>query len=456
MGIIKLSLGTTSPEVHFQKEPPIENQLYLINNYFLSPCNNKHQFTKSLHYFAKSNFFPRLISFVDESFENHWHSIYTIDKINDLKKFLKNQHYPVIDQNSIAEMKPVIVKKPWGREIWYTGIEKRGVVDISVEDSIISFTDLLNLYPKTLLGKNKTPVLIKTLDPLPQKVYGDLYLELHEKKEEVYVVTQVNRESYPDGVGKLKYGFSSQKRKELKNWNDFKKSYKKAIKDYQQIRQKIDEKWDKYKKRKNSYLSFQNWSTKLPDDLLRKEAYLREKVDSFSGHYSLKVGDVVKIDTLVPHSLQHGVRVVEFQTPVYERLILYFAQKVLTQNHWDTDKAIELMKETYPKPQLLKVIKNEVGLLIEEACTLAGSKVMRITLPKEKKMPLFSLIPPESSHCFIFALKGECELIKKTNHKKLLNSTRLTAEDCFFFPRVLGAVTIDAKVKSSFLLTYPV
>jgi hypothetical protein len=41
--------------------------------------------------------------------------------------------------------------------------------------------------------------------------------------------------------------------------------------------------------------------------------------------------------------LQHGVRTVEVQTPVYERLILSFAQKVLTQADWDTDTAAALL-----------------------------------------------------------------------------------------------------------------
>src|SRR5690606_1418787 len=46
--------------------------------------------------------------------------------------------------------------------------------------------------------------------------------------------------------------------------------------------------------------------------------------------------------------LQHGVRTIEFQTPVYERSILSFAQQVLTQDHWDTRAAVARMRLTPP------------------------------------------------------------------------------------------------------------
>jgi hypothetical protein len=57
----------------------------------------------------------------------------------------------------------------------------------------------------------------------------------------------------------------------------------------------------------------------------------------------MRVGSVARVPVGVPHALQAGVRVVEFQTATYERSIVSFAQKVLTQPHWDTPSALELL-----------------------------------------------------------------------------------------------------------------
>jgi len=60
-------------------------------------------------------------------------------------------------------------------------------------------------------------------------------------------------------------------------------------------------------------------------------------------------GDCVEVKPGVPHSLRRGVEVIEFQTPVYERLILAASQPVQTQNHWDSAAAAEAMHLT-PQP----------------------------------------------------------------------------------------------------------
>ncbi len=461
MNIIELSLGNISPEAHFEKEASSKNQLYLIKNHFQSTWNNKIRLVISLHYFSQSSFFPSLISIVNSKIKNHLEAINKINKKEDLKIFLKSQNHPVIDEKAIMEMKPITVKKPWGREIWYTGIEKRGVVDIDIKGLFVSFPDLLDMYPTAFLGEKKTPILVKTLETLPKEIYGDLYLELHEKKQEVYIVTQINKKVYPNEVGRMKYGFEKNKLKAL-GWENFKKSYNKAIKNYEQIRKKIDEKWDKFREEKNSELNkvadannFDAWYKGISPKLIRDEERLRKEVDSFSGYYPLTVGDVVKVDTLVPHSLQHGVRVVEFQTPVYERLILCFAQKTLTQGHWDTDKAIDLMKKTYPLPQTPKVLKNETGVLVEAIGDFKDFKVMRITLDEGKKTPLFHFIPENASYSFVFGLMGKCELKKKSSHNKSFTKILLTEGKCFFFPKKLGTVDLETKTKSVFLVTYP-
>ena len=67
----------------------------------------------------------------------------------------------------------------------------------------------------------------------------------------------------------------------------------------------------------------------------------RRSMQAFTGSRALRKGDVVQVAPHVPHSLQQGVQVFEFQTPTYERNIISFNQKVLTQDHWDSDYAIE-------------------------------------------------------------------------------------------------------------------
>ena len=49
--------------------------------------------------------------------------------------------------------------------------------------------------------------------------------------------------------------------------------------------------------------------------LAAKEAAARSACLTFTDERALEVGDVIRVPTWVPHSLQQGVRVVEFQTP---------------------------------------------------------------------------------------------------------------------------------------------
>jgi hypothetical protein len=78
------------------------------------------------------------------------------------------------------------------------------------------------------------------------------------------------------------------------------------------------------------------------------ELEARSAYEAFTDVRALQPSDVVVVPTWTPHSLQHGVRVVEFQSPTYERYIIAFAQKVLTQNHWDSEYAIANMSLDTP------------------------------------------------------------------------------------------------------------
>ena len=82
----------------------------------------------------------------------------------------------------------------------------------------------------------------------------------------------------------------------------------------------------------------------------------------------------------VLHSLRHGVDVVEFQTPTYERLIAMASQKVLTQPHWDTRKALAAATMgTYQHPTL-RAEREEPGVTVERIVEFPQFCVDRLRL----------------------------------------------------------------------------
>jgi hypothetical protein len=126
----------------------------------------------------------------------------------------------------------------------------------------------------------------------------------------------------------------------------------------------------------------QDWLHELPTELSREEEVLRAAMERFTRLLALEVGDVVKVPCLLPHSLQHGVRTVEFQTPVYERLILSFGQKVLTQVDWDTEASAALVQLDPPAPLPFPVTVRGEGWIEEQIVTFDNFEVRRVTLKR--------------------------------------------------------------------------
>lgn len=225
-----------------------------------------------------------------------------------------------------VKLKPARIPKPWGQEIWYTGIEARGESAVATDQGQLPLSQYLALAPRLLCGKAPM-TLLKVLDPHPEPVVGDLYFELHEVKREVYVVTHVHPDAWPSGTGAIRFGMNQTLRREYHSDAAFRRAYLEAVRAYESVRRAIDE------------------GTETPDPargraLAAEERRLREAMERFTEVRPLRVGDVVVVPNWVPHSLQHGVRVVEFQTPTYERRIISFGQRVLTQSHWDSETAI--------------------------------------------------------------------------------------------------------------------
>lgn len=237
----------------------------------------------------------------------------------------------------------VDVPKPWGREIWYTGIEARGESRIVADGGELPLSVYLALAPQRLCGRAPL-VLLKVLDPHPEPVTGDLYFETHEHKQEVYVVTRIDRDAWPDGVGRIRFGMNQALRARYGDDDAFRRDYLRVVGDYERIRRAID------------------GGTDVP---AAREAQARAAMDAFTAERPLAVGDVVVVPTWLPHSLQHGVRVVEFQTPTYERYIISFAQRVLTQDHWDTAEAVARMRLDTPEPQPFEGVSAGVERIVD-------------------------------------------------------------------------------------------
>lgn len=277
------------------------------------------------------------------------------------------------------------IAKPWGQEIWYTGVEQRGVCGFTAQSGgSVPLPWALETLAPWLTGGRQELVLLKILDPLPEAVWGDLYFELHEEKREVYVVTHVDKTAWPDGTGAIRFGFDPDWRSRYASEAAFKAAYRASVAAYESVRRKIDAALDSKREQQGIALDaplppeqIMAWQESLDTPLLDQERALRDEMEAFTRCMPLRVGDVVKVPCYTPHALQHGVRTVEFQTPVYERKILSFAQKVLTQNHWDTDDGVALMTLEPEAQQPFSICYQDEGVLVEKIVDFADFEVQR-------------------------------------------------------------------------------
>ncbi len=180
---------------------------------------------------------------------------------------------------------PVTIEKPWGREVWYSGVEARGESRVRQGAASACLSDYLGA-----MGWAEV-LLLKELHASK----GDLYLEVHATKREVYVALR---------PGRLQHGMDQARRRRHGDDDAFRRAFLRAAQAYE------------------------------------RGAVGREAVDAFVSERTLAAGDVVDVAPWTPHALQRGASVVEFQTPVFERLILASTGAVVTQDGWDTERAL--------------------------------------------------------------------------------------------------------------------
>ena len=190
-----------------------------------------------------------------------------------------------------SELRPVTVAKPWGRELWYSGVEARGESGVCTPAGVVPLSQYLDG-----LGRTKPVILLKAL----RATAGNLYLEVHESKSEVYVVDRI------DGTGRMLLGPRPD------------------------VLSRMGE------------TAFRAAVRRAAGKAEAGEAAV-DAVQSYMDPVDLRPGDAVTIPPSVPHSLQKGVHVIEFQTPVFERRILAASQPVVTQQGWDVDAAVAAM-----------------------------------------------------------------------------------------------------------------
>ncbi len=343
------------------------------------------------------------------------------------------------------------IPKPWGQEIWYTGIEERGVAAVGGELSQTLLPYVLSALPERLCaGQQRSLILLKILDPLPEEVLGDLYFELHQEKREVYVVSHIDKTAWPEGVGGIKFGFNQAKRASFASDKEFRAGFTAAVKRYESCRREVDGLIDVMRAEEgyglNEPVSSQvlsQWLSRVPSDLAQQEVSLRGEMDAFSDTLPLQVGDVVKVPCLTPHSLQHGVRTVEFQTPVYERLILSFAQKVLTQQHWNTDSAAELMSlDSGQQEPHLPLYRSE-GVTVERIVDFDDFQVQRVVLDARVDY----MLPDSDRYGLLMAIDDGLSLWGEA----------LLPESAVMLPKSVATVELvnTSPEKISFLLAYP-
>jgi len=260
----------------------------------------------------------------------------------------------VVDLDAPVELVAVGIPKPWGREIWFTGIEARGESAVRTPAGTLPLSRYLALAPDHL-ARRQPLVLLKILDPRPDPVLGDLYFEVHREKQEVYVVTHVDGGAWPDGAGRIRFGMDPDLRARYADDDAFRRDYLRAVTVYEALRRRIDA-----------------GEPVLPAE----EAAARAAMERFTVLRRLAVGDVVVVPTWLPHSLQHGVRVIEFQTPTYERYVISFAQKVLTQDRWDSALAVPRMILDAPAAPAFEMIAPGV----ERIVGFDDFRVWRVTL----------------------------------------------------------------------------
>jgi hypothetical protein len=311
-----------------------------------------------------------------------------------------------------VKLLPVTINKPWGHETWHSGMEARGESSVQAECGTLPLLSYLSLAPRRLCGR-RPPVLLKTLTSRPEPVAGELYFEIHEHKQEVYVVSEVDERVYPDNVGAIRFGMNQAMRTRYDSDEGFRQAFLAAVRNYEQ---------------ESPGLTARSTSSDHRNQML-----------SFINLEPLRRGDALVVPSGVPHSLQAGLTVIEFQTPSYERQIIYASQPVLTQAHWDSLSAIANMSLEPPAAPLPEAHPDPVIASFPEF------GVRRIRLEATTAQPL----PPGLPYAVCMATTDNISIACARS------SLSLAKGQAAFIPGSAQQVTFSAPQPAQLLLSGP-
>lgn len=340
---------------------------------------------------------------------------------SEFKQLVEDARAATISLSGAFQLCPVDVAKPWGKEVWFTGIEKRGVACVASESGQSLLPHILALAPKRLCnGLQRDLVLLKVLAPFAHETLGDLYTELHTNKWETYVVTQVDRSAWPSGVGKMFYGLSREKLAAYDNDDSkLRRAYLDAVRRYEKVRRAIDsrlEDWARNENVKYEDLSLETrveWSARIPTELQLAEKKARAEMESFVGVLDVREGDVIQVPAYTIHSLCHGIRVIEFQSQSYERYIVSFKQKVLTQSHWDSEEGINAMRVVHPELVPGNELRNADGVIETRVVEFPEFSANRLRIRDGASATIDAGSAP---YALVFAVKGILKVTTKSKH----------------------------------------
>ncbi|MDZ7685161.1 MAG: hypothetical protein U5O39_09315 [Gammaproteobacteria bacterium] len=132
---------------------------------------------------------------------------------------------------------------------------------------------------------------------------------------------------------------------------------------------------------------------------------------------------------------------IEFQTPHYKRYILSFAQKVLTQDHWDTQAAVERINRNARLDKSLEALEQGDGYRVERAAGFPAFEVLRVTL--------------DAGSEFSFGMNGAYALVMTIYGDVAVNGTPLAPEAALLLPASMEAALIAAASPGCLLLAFP-
>jgi len=353
------------------------------------------------------------------------HSVQYLTAGGSLEALLDGVRVPLDQPMRLEE---VTVDKPWGTEIWFSGIEARGESSVAVGNGSLPLFTYLSLAPERLCGR-RLPVLLKILKSRPEPLLGELYFEIHQSKQEVYVVADVDRAAHPDGLGRVRFGINQSLRNQYGDDAEFRRAFLDAVNDYEQLAER------EHNKPPNG-----------PADALPADTELhraRQHVRSFTASRRLIRGDSLTVPAGVPHALQPGLTVLEFQTPSYERQIIFASQPVLTQASWDSASAIAGMSLDAPEGPKSADDPEELIARFPEF------SVWRWRLEEGQARKIARTIAGHACYAICMVFEGEVTLADSRGE------LRLADNQAAFIPASAEAVSFSTASSATLLIAAP-